>query len=121
MQSYIVGTGTWTGNVNQQKAVIPAGTQTGDLILVFWFRSGGTTNAGNEDNGFATLDSGSGTNLGMRCLYKIAADNSEAGTTVNVCHFSSGSDNAVSICVVIRGFTGTPVSSVMPLQHQQQL
>jgi hypothetical protein len=106
----IVGTATWTGNQNQQKAQMPAGIEAGDLILAFWHRSGGTTTAGNIDGGFTSLDSGSGTNLGARCLYKVA-DGSESNALLDLCHFSSGSDNAITLTVVLRGWAAGPVSS----------
>lgn len=110
MQLYIVGTDVWHGNQNQQKIQIPAGVVAGDLILGFWFRSGGTTSAGQLDNGYSSLDNGGAATCGFRTYYKTAADSSEAGTLTDLAHFGSGSDNALTISCVLRGWTGTPVS-----------
>jgi hypothetical protein len=91
-------TATKTGNTNAQQVDIPAGIVAGDLLVVMWARTAGTT-AGTIDGDWTGVNTGSGTNQGFRCCYRIA-DGSEASTTMTFAAYPSGSDPYVTILVV---------------------
>jgi hypothetical protein len=90
-------------------ATMPAGIAAGDLIVVNHHRSGGT-GLGTLDGKWTEFDTGVGAaNNSIRQAYAIA-DGTESGLDLLFATLT-GAANAGCITVVLRGWSGVPVST----------
>jgi hypothetical protein len=90
-------------------ATMPAGIAAGDLIVVNHHRSGGAA-LGTLDGKWTEFDTGVGVaNNSVRQAYAIA-DGSESGADLPFATLT-GAANGACITVVLRGWSGVPVST----------